>query len=67
MAKKKKVAKKKPYITNDPQDPRIQAYQDSLDLYNNAQHLYNKYKDRFKLDQQDEYTTSNTTFSHERL
>ena len=34
MAKKKK--KIKPYVTSNPNDPRIQAYRDSLALYNNS-------------------------------
>ena len=37
MAKKKK--KIKPYVTSNPNDPRIQAYRDSLALYNNSQAL----------------------------
>jgi len=38
--KKKKPSERKPIITNDPKDPRLKAYNDSLSLYNNSNAAY---------------------------
>lgn len=36
----KQSSKKEPIITNDPKDPRLKAYQDSLNLYNKNKKIY---------------------------
>ena len=37
-----------PYITSNPNDPRIRAYQDSLNAYNNGERNYNWVKTNIK-------------------
>jgi hypothetical protein len=47
---KAKKPEPKPIITNNPNDPRLKAYQDSLSLYNNTKILENEYKKHATID-----------------